>query len=747
MYTQCPECGSAFRVTAEVLQQARGKVRCGNCRAAFNALDHLSESLAPRSEPSDAETGHDDSRNHLLDSMRELDGPDDVEIEDTGIEWRLIDEAKDRADSGEASAPNGAAADGGDDEIAVTATDDEPRYDDNTPLPDDFGADIASATPAFTPPTRRATDQLANEVVDDSQTELELGDPDDWASLLEEVADPPVVADSAVEIIEEASAATDAALAADTEKTDEDDAPSVLDTRIDAMVDADEEGSGFYTNSFRLIQDEDGDIALAEEMDDESPAVDDESLAEDLELALVDDADSGDATAQTSETPGADDDAGGGTMMFALADNEKPDPAVEPPEQAVDDAADSFAANPEATADWVVEADINDDLDSEAPDHDSAAAPKESEGGQPFDAPLDRTVGELPDTLPDSGPEMEAGDVSGDLAADQSDDESDRQSDHQSDYSSTSATATDSPGQDTDDTPDDEPDAHGGGVDERFETAIADAERDTEQADSEEVDPDSSAILAMTANMEIDPAVLRAMQENDASPMVETIVMEGDFVGAKPGLDDDPAEAEQDIDGSSADPESLLDTYISSRARESSPAPNRARLGAGIGVLLLLLAGQFVHSQREMLATYPLFQQTVAPIYRSGGMPVTPNWDIRGWQFEGVPEGSTDSEAALLTISSQLANRSGQALPYPLVHVSLTDRYEEVVGSRILEPNEYLGDSSDPARRVPAGETITATIAISTAASVDTATGFKLDVCYRDIPDRVRCAIQDFKRP
>ena len=99
------------------------------------------------------------------------------------------------------------------------------------------------------------------------------GDPDDWASLLEEVADPPVVADSAVEIIEEASAATDAALAADTEKTDEDDAPSVIDTRIDAIVDADEEGSGFYTNSFRLIQDEDGDIALAEETDDESPAV------------------------------------------------------------------------------------------------------------------------------------------------------------------------------------------------------------------------------------------------------------------------------------------------------------------------------------------------------------------------------------------------------------------------------------------------------------------------------------------
>ena len=43
MYTQCPECESAFRVTADVLKQAAGMVRCGNCGSAFNSLDYLSE--------------------------------------------------------------------------------------------------------------------------------------------------------------------------------------------------------------------------------------------------------------------------------------------------------------------------------------------------------------------------------------------------------------------------------------------------------------------------------------------------------------------------------------------------------------------------------------------------------------------------------------------------------------------------------------------------------------------------------
>ncbi|MCC5870317.1 MAG: zinc-ribbon domain-containing protein, partial [Gammaproteobacteria bacterium] len=43
MYTRCPECQTAFRVTARQLQQAAGRVRCGHCGAAFDALVNLSE--------------------------------------------------------------------------------------------------------------------------------------------------------------------------------------------------------------------------------------------------------------------------------------------------------------------------------------------------------------------------------------------------------------------------------------------------------------------------------------------------------------------------------------------------------------------------------------------------------------------------------------------------------------------------------------------------------------------------------
>jgi predicted Zn finger-like uncharacterized protein len=51
MYSQCPECQTRFRVTAEALRAAHGTVRCGRCGSAFDALARLSDSV-----PSSRET-------------------------------------------------------------------------------------------------------------------------------------------------------------------------------------------------------------------------------------------------------------------------------------------------------------------------------------------------------------------------------------------------------------------------------------------------------------------------------------------------------------------------------------------------------------------------------------------------------------------------------------------------------------------------------------------------------------------
>jgi predicted Zn finger-like uncharacterized protein len=109
MFTQCPECSTAFRVTAEVLKRAAGQVRCGGCGIAFNALEHLSEERpesAPWAQPNEhvpeltPETGESDDSlpktisaeqsAALLKTLDELAGSN-IKIEDTGVEWRVLD--------------------------------------------------------------------------------------------------------------------------------------------------------------------------------------------------------------------------------------------------------------------------------------------------------------------------------------------------------------------------------------------------------------------------------------------------------------------------------------------------------------------------------------------------------------------------------------------------------------------------------------------------------------------------------
>jgi len=106
MYTQCPDCEIAFKVTADVLKQAAGKVRCGGCGNAFNALAYLSEqmpkqpvaavanSALPELTPEIIETDNGlpqsisaEQSAALLKTLDQLAGSD-IRIEDTGVEWR-----------------------------------------------------------------------------------------------------------------------------------------------------------------------------------------------------------------------------------------------------------------------------------------------------------------------------------------------------------------------------------------------------------------------------------------------------------------------------------------------------------------------------------------------------------------------------------------------------------------------------------------------------------------------------------
>jgi len=287
-----------------------------------------------------------------------------------------------------------------------------------------------------------------------------------------------------------------------------------------------------------------------------------------------------------------------------------------------------------------------------------------------------------------------------------------------------------------------------------------DTETDTDTDTDSEFDPDSSPSqwqlldedddqdeplptltepLLVAADPAEEPLVADANAglQTDEDIGVESIVMEGETV--RYALDDMEAAAIQHAISSDTDYAATYDSSI--------PHP-RSRRGRRVGtivaalLMLLLLAAQVVHQERQSLAKIPAVNNLIGPLYRAVGKPLAPAWDVTGWSFEATT-GNADGGDQQLSIYSRIANRSDEALPYPLIGISLTDRFEEIIGNRMLEPGDYLANSLNPGKMVAPGDAFDAFITITSPNAM--ASGYKLDVCYR-LPDRrLRCAIGDFK--
>ncbi len=75
MYTQCPDCTTVFRVTADTLRSAHGNVRCGVCATSFNALENLSEEPFRAARDGDESQAPEDTI-----TVEELPGNESIEL-------------------------------------------------------------------------------------------------------------------------------------------------------------------------------------------------------------------------------------------------------------------------------------------------------------------------------------------------------------------------------------------------------------------------------------------------------------------------------------------------------------------------------------------------------------------------------------------------------------------------------------------------------------------------------------------
>ena len=785
MYTQCPECSTAFRVTAAVLKQAAGKVRCGGCGIAFNALAHLSEEK-PVSRPPEnpAEPGLPELKPEpleavetpeppptaispeqsaaLLKTLDELAGSD-IRLEDTGIEWRLLDEveideavppAESRSDSRASLLDEELSADlesrrvdevlsntptpvdeylpaAGhtavespevfDEAASRTIPDEELRFDDNTGLPDAFDEETGERRVVVPEPTREAPEPMASQEID-----LGFGDPDEWLDLLDEVTpedhrDTPTVAGTDDF---ELAAELEALEAGGLDDDDAGDEPEDHEIPEDDQISDDAE----LSNRMEALSIELS--GIQEELDELSG-----------NHGIIDAADVS-ASEPADDQPGEDD--GDNDEYLVLEAEEDGEDSEGEDDVLLDEfrfeAGDESEPRDEATLLEAVEDTGEGEDDSLGPD-----AGNEDDD----DIPVDEFVLEEDAETDEEEAPAAAGDDDETFILDAEDDENDDALPADRD-DETGAAA--------------EAEDHGSSLDDDLLAAAFEAEAVIRQAEPaipvitplteeeqtinmmidqdllsiavEDEDGFTSTIVGDKASFDAALAEAEAAEaagelDDDGIP-VETIIMEGAV--ARSGRDEARADALK---------QEAAKLVAETNADERPKPPKRNwRLVAGVVALTLLLAAQAVHFSRDSLARVPAIYDLLAPVYDSLGMPLTPAWEVTGWRFEAT-RGSTDGSGETLSIFTRIGNESDAALPYPVISVSLTDRFEETIGSRVFEPPEYLAGDVDTRRMVAAGSTFDALMAIESP--TDSATGFKLNVCYRLTGDRLRCAIEDFR--
>jgi predicted Zn finger-like uncharacterized protein len=140
----------------------------------------------------------------------------------------------------------------------------------------------------------------------------------------------------------------------------------------------------------------------------------------------------------------------------------------------------------------------------------------------------------------------------------------------------------------------------------------------------------------------------------------------------------------------------------------------------------LLLIVQIIHQNREWLAAHT----PLGGALRAAPANLTA-YQLRQWGVTGEP-----SAEGTLRVRASILNTAAQLEPYPLLRVTLANRFGGSIGTRDFEPFEYLGRPI--AKLLAPGERVDATMDILDPGK--SAEGFEIDVCLRGADKKISCA-------
>lgn len=240
----------------------------------------------------------------------------------------------------------------------------------------------------------------------------------------------------------------------------------------------------------------------------------------------------------------------------------------------------------------------------------------------------------------------------------------------------------------------------------------------------------------------------RAAEGPSRAPAVPAEPAPGPAVGARPvaGVEPPrfliPEELRRDLESRSSAGSSVglepRDALGLPPADEADDEPRRWPLAAGAVLLAVALSAQAVHFWRNDLARDPFAGPWVLRAYQSLGLPLDLPADLAALELRQWGATSDAAQPGRLKLRASIVNRAAFAQPYPLMRLSLQDRFGNTIGLRDVGPADYLpGGGAGSTSLLGSGQRADAEIVF-----VDPgrdAVGYELDLCL-PAGDGVRCA-------
>ena len=146
---------------------------------------------------------------------------------------------------------------------------------------------------------------------------------------------------------------------------------------------------------------------------------------------------------------------------------------------------------------------------------------------------------------------------------------------------------------------------------------------------------------------------------------------------------------------------------------------------------------QFIHYDRDVLATDGRFGSTIRDLYSRLGLPLYPAWPLDAYEIRGAEAIAGRTATGALDVVADIAVVGSQPVGLPLVRVVLRDRWSNVVASRVLKPADYSAEPLSRTRILSPG--ILLPLQISLADPGPAAQGYELDVCLPNRHQGLQC--------